>query len=144
MTLSSVIVILNKIRTKQPTSSISLKLENMTFVWQLSSGSFLFSQTLQKCVYKVIVNRLKFLLALFEFVFIKLQLSLVICVNCNGRTSNNVFSCCKFPYISSSRRMPASLYAPEVVACAGIPRASLFASVFRLCRFFKLLFGVEK
>ena len=85
VTLSSVIVILNKIRTKQPTSSISIKLENMTFVWQLSSGSFMFSQTLQKCVYKAIVNRLKFLLALFYFfIFIKLQFSLMICVNCNG------------------------------------------------------------
>ena len=34
--------------------------------------------------------------------------------------------------ISSSGRMPASLYAPKVVACTGIPRASLIALLSRL------------
>ena len=46
--------------------------------------------------------------------------------------------------ISSSGRMPTSLYAPKVFEDSGIPRASLIALLSRLCGFLRQLFRAMK
>ena len=93
-------------------------------------------------VYEAMVNGLKFLLALFENCLPDLNSTsalvrfatvefLIMCLAANFR-------------ISSGRRMPASLDAPRVFVSTGIPRASLIASLSRLCNCFRQLFGTVK